>query len=153
MRPAVRIIQIDDVPLGSPLGQALYNERGDVLAQTGVKLDEGLLGAIKARGYTAVLVEDEQSAGIEVVDPLSFATRSKATKVTRNTQVVGERVAQVLGPDLVARTPSLPRSAEVQKTIGQGVPADAIQESVREIVDEMVDAPTQLGLNSIKAQD
>lgn len=149
----MRIIQIDDVPLGSPLGQALYNERGDVLAQTGVKLDESLLSAIKARGYTAVFVEDKQSAGIEVVDPLSFATRSKATKATRNTMVIGERVTQVLGPDLASTAATLPRSAEVHRTISQGVPADAIQESVREIVDEMLDAPTQLGLNSIKGQD
>ena len=149
----MRIIQIDEVPLGSPLGQALYNERGDVLAQTGVRLDDGLLNAIKTRGYSAVFVDDKQSEGIEIVDPISFATRSKATKATRNTLVVGEQVGQQLGRDLAGRMAQLPRSAEVQKTIGQGVPADAIQDSVRNLVEEMLDAPTQLGMNSIKAQD
>lgn len=149
----MRVIQIDEVPLGSPLGQALYNERGDVLAQSGVKLDVGLLGAIKARGYSAVFVDDKQSEGIEIVDPLSFATRSKATKAARNTMVVGEQVVQQLGADLFARTGQLPRSAEVHRTISQGVPADVVQSAVREIVDEMLDAPTQLGMNSIKAQD
>src|SRR4051812_47116636 len=103
----MRVINIEEVPLGSPLGQALYNERGDVLAQSGVKLDEGLLGAIRSRGYSAVFVEDKQSEGIEVVDPISFATRSKATKATRNTLVVGEQIGNVLGRDLVGRMANL----------------------------------------------
>src|SRR3954451_17855259 len=107
----MRVIQVAEVPLGSSLGQALYTERGDVLAQSGIKLDSGLLGAIKARGYSAVFVDDKQSAGIQVVDPLSFATRSKATKATRNTLVVGELVTQQLGADLFTRTNHLPKSA------------------------------------------
>ena len=149
----MRVINIDEVPLGSPLGQALFNERGDVLAQAGVRLDDPLLTAIKARGYSAVFVEDRQSAGIEVVDPISFETRSKATKATRNTLVVGEQIGNMLGRDQLGAMTQLPRSAEVHKAVSQGVPADAVQDAVRSIVDEMLDAPTQLGMNSIKAQD
>ena len=78
-----------------PLGQALYNERGDVLAQTGVKLDTGLLDAIKSRGYTAVFVEDKQSEGIAIVDPVSFATRTKATKATRPARTAAAPVASL----------------------------------------------------------
>jgi hypothetical protein len=57
----MRVINIDDVALGSPLGQALYNDRGDALAQAGVILDAQLVSAIKSRGYTAIFVEDRQS--------------------------------------------------------------------------------------------
>jgi putative nucleotidyltransferase with HDIG domain len=149
----VRIIPIEDVRLGSPLGQALFNDRGDVLAQAGVVLDDGLLASIKRRGYTAVFVEDKQSEGIEVHDPLSPMTRARATKVTGTTVGVGEQAIQRLGPDLAGRMTALPKSDELRRTIAQGVPADVIMQSVSTIVDEVLDGPTMLGLNSIKSQD
>ena len=44
----MRVIPIDDVQVGSPLGQALFNDRGDVLAQEGVVLDDALLSSLRA---------------------------------------------------------------------------------------------------------
>jgi putative nucleotidyltransferase with HDIG domain len=149
----VRIVPIEDVPIGSPLGQALFNDRGDVLAQAGVALDEALLASIKRRGYTSVLVGDRLSEGIEVRDPLSPLTRARATKVASTTVAIGEQAAQRLGPELVGRMSALPKSDEVRRTIAQGVPSDVILQSVGEIVDEVLDGPTLLGLNSIKSQD
>jgi putative nucleotidyltransferase with HDIG domain len=48
---------------------------------------------------------------------------------------------------------ALPRSDELRRTIAQGVPSDVVMASVGNIVDEVMDGPTMLGLNSIKAQD
>jgi putative nucleotidyltransferase with HDIG domain len=149
----VRVVPIEEVRLGSPLGQALFNDRGDVLAQAGVVLDEGMLGAIKRRGYTALLVEDRQSDGIEIRDLLSPQTRVVATKVAGTTVEVGQQTAQRLGPDPAVRMATLPRSDEIRRTIAQGVPADAVLQSVSAIVDEVLDGPTVLGLNTIKSQD
>jgi putative nucleotidyltransferase with HDIG domain len=149
----MRVVNIDDVALGSPLGQPLYNDRGDVLAQVGVTLDAQLVSQIKSRGYQAVFVEDKQSEGIEIVDPLSAMTRSKATKATRETLVVGEQTAQHLGRDFVAKATALPVTNDLKKMITESVPVDAIFGSANSIVEEVLDGPTLLGLNSIKSVD
>jgi putative nucleotidyltransferase with HDIG domain len=149
----MRVVNIDDVALGSPLGQPLYNDRGDVLAQVGVTLDAQLVSQIKARGYQAVFVEDKLSEGIEIVDPLSPMTRGKATKAARETLVVGEQTAQHLGRDVVARATALPVTNELKKMIADAVPVDAVFGSANSIVEEVLDGPTLLGLNSIKSVD
>jgi HD-GYP domain-containing protein (c-di-GMP phosphodiesterase class II) len=148
----MRVLSIDDIPLGNPLGQALFNDRGDVLAQVGVRLDASLVQSIKARGYVQVVVDDPASEGIQIADPLSPATRREATKQTRNSVVIGERVGKLVAVD--GKPPErLPRSGEVHKTIAGNVPADAVLESVKAVVDEVLDAPTILGLNTIKGKD
>jgi HD-GYP domain-containing protein (c-di-GMP phosphodiesterase class II) len=149
----MRVIPIDDVQIGSPLGQALFNDRGDVLAQAGVTLDDRLLGQIKSRGYSAVFVEDKQSEGIQVVDSLSPATRARATKVTSATVQAGEQAIHRLGPEHAGRMTELPRSDEIKRVIAQNVPADVVMQSVSSIVDEVLDGPTLLGLNAIKGKD
>lgn len=149
----MRMVNIDDVALGNPLGQALYNDRGDVLAQVGVILDSQLVSQIKSRGYAAIYVEDKQSQGIKVVDPLTPETRVKANKATRATLAVGEQTAQQLGHDFVQKANSLPVSNDLKKMIVESVPVDAVFSSSTSIVDEVLDAPTVLGLNSIKSQD
>jgi putative nucleotidyltransferase with HDIG domain len=47
----------------------------------------------------------------------------------------------------------LPRSGDVHRLIAAGVPADDVLESVQSLVDEVLDAPTVLGLNTIKGRD
>ncbi|MBI2939722.1 MAG: HD domain-containing protein [Chloroflexi bacterium] len=149
----MRLVPLDEVEPGRPLGQALYNERGDVLAQRGVVIDAPLLAAIKARGYSALFVDDAQTEGIEIADPLSPETRARATRATRDTIAVGEQAVQQLGPDIVRRASQLPRSNELQRLIGQSVPVDGVFASAQSIVEEVLDAPTVLGLNAIKSQD
>src|SRR5260221_14270459 len=127
----MRVLPIDDIPLGAPLGQALFNDRGDVLAQVGVRLDNTLVNSIKARGYSQVVVDDPVSQGITVVDPLSPATRREATKATRNTVVVGERIAHEIGADRGPAPERLPRGGETHKIISSNVPADQILQSVQ----------------------
>jgi HD-GYP domain-containing protein (c-di-GMP phosphodiesterase class II) len=149
----MRVLNIDEIPLGSPLGQALFNDRGDVLAQVGVALDSQLVTAIKARGYSQVVVDDKQTEGIEIVDPLSPETRTRANKATRNTIETGERVLQALQLDQQTPPERLPRSGDVHNLIANNVPAQDVLDSVRSIVDEVLDAPTVLGLNTIKGRD
>jgi HD-GYP domain-containing protein (c-di-GMP phosphodiesterase class II) len=149
----MRVLNIDEIPLGSPLGQPLFNDRGDALAHLGVALDSQLVASIKARGYRQLVVDDRQSEGIEVADPLSHSTRLRATRATQRTVETGERVVQALQVDRATPPARLPRSDEVHRTIAGGVPADDVLEAVREIVDEVLDAPTVLGLNTIKGRD
>src|SRR5439155_17951811 len=47
----------------------------------------------------------------------------------------------------------LPRSGDVHKLIAGNVPAEDVLDSVRSLVDEVIDAPTTLGLNTIKGKD
>jgi HD-GYP domain-containing protein (c-di-GMP phosphodiesterase class II) len=149
----MRVLNLDDVAVGSPLGQSLYNERGDVLAAAGVTLDPPLLGAIKSRGYREVFVEDKQTEGIQIVDPLTPETRNKATKAANDTMLSGEDVHSKLGPDYFRRNSFLPKSDNLRKMVAESVPVDGIFVSANSIVEEVLDAPTQLGLNSIKAHD
>src|SRR5579884_1707021 len=149
----MRVLSIDDVPLGAPLGQSLYNDRGDVLVAAGVTLDTSLLSAIQSRGYRAVFVEDKQSEGIPIVDPLSPETRNRATKASADTLLAGSQTAIQLGPDFIARNRALPRSDTIRKIVQESVPVEAVYASSSSIVDEVLDAPTQLGLTSIKSQD
>src|SRR5437667_9376713 len=127
----MRVLNVDDIPLGSPLGQALFNDRGDALAQVGVALDSQLVASIKARGYNQVVVDDKLTEGIEVSDPLSLETRMRATKATRNTIAAGERVVQTLQIDQQSPPERLPRSGDVHKLIAGGVPAEDVLDSVR----------------------
>src|SRR5262245_1124708 len=111
----MRVLSIDAVAVGDPLGQSLYNERGDVLAAAGVTLDPPLLAAIKARGYREVFVDDKQTQGIQIVDPLTPETRNAATKASAQTIEAGSQTANRLGPDFVRRYSALPRSDTIKK--------------------------------------
>src|SRR5687767_3051115 len=135
----MRVLSVDEIPLGNPLGQAIFNDRGDVLAQVGVRLDAQLVASIKARGYSQVVVDDPISAGVQVADPLSPETRMRATKATSHTVTAGTRVGRLLGADAASPPDRLPRTGEVHKLIAGSVPADLVLEAVQSVVDEVLD--------------
>jgi len=119
----------------------------------GVKLDNQFVASIRARGYSQVVVDDPVSQGVKVEDPLSPETRMRATKATSSTVTAGQRVGRFLGADTATPPERLPRSNEVHKMIAGSVPADQVLESVQSVVDEVLDGPTVLGLNTIKGKD
>jgi HD-GYP domain-containing protein (c-di-GMP phosphodiesterase class II) len=150
---SVRVLAIDAVVPGTPLGMAVLNERGDVLLQAGLTLDEGRLAHLRERGHRALVVEDRQTAGIEMVDAVSAETRARAARAVQGAFAAGQAVADALGPEAAGSIATLPDTAEVRHLIAQGVDADAVLGAVQAIVDEVLDGPTMLGLNSIKSRD
>lgn len=147
----MRVRPIDEVTPGSILGQGLFNDRGDPLAQAGVALDASAIAGIKSHGYQAIFVDDPSSRDIRIVDPLSAATRARVTKAVRNVIVAAERVVQSLGFEAARKATQLPRSPEILRIIEQNVPSDVVLESVRMLVDDVMAGPPQVGMVSIKA--
>src|SRR5438874_2491663 len=100
----MRVLPIDDIPLGAPLGQALFNDRGDVLAQIGVRLDNTLVNSIKARRYNQVVVDDPVPQGTTVAHPLSPPTDGKTGTPTPADVEQVKRHTQ-LGYDFLGHVP------------------------------------------------
>lgn len=78
----MRLVQTNRAPDGVRLGVDVFDGRtsGAPLLRAGVRLDERFRRAITSAGISRIVVDDEETEGIDIVSPLSGALRSEATE-------------------------------------------------------------------------
>ncbi|WML47063.1 HD-GYP domain-containing protein [Neobacillus sp. PS3-34] len=89
----MRLVATASVAKGAILGKAIYNDRGKVLLNQGVELDEKLLERLEGMGIHYIYVTDSKTEDIIVKEPLSVKVRQKAIQTIESnfTQIQDER--------------------------------------------------------------
>ncbi len=75
----MRLVQTESAPDGARLAWDVFGGRnGAPLLRAGVRLDGRFRGAISAAGVTRIVVDDEETEGIDLRPPLADAVRNEA---------------------------------------------------------------------------
>ena len=150
----MRRLAVGSLGPGQVLARALYNERGDVLLNAGVRVSERFLQLLQGRGVSTVLVRDE---GEDDVPPEDIVSERVRVAALGNVHKVFEVAARATA-DLQGKSPSQVVAALQQPGSKKASPADAAHyerlfRSVETIVDEVLTADTLPGLSSLKSHD
>lgn len=141
----MRRIPLSMVRPGDRLGQALRNDRGDLLVQAGVPLTEELIAAIRRRGFYAVYVRDGIADDVIPQDVVSERVR---TVTVRHISELFHLSAHATGADQ-------PRSygldlARARKTHRL---LEAVRQDVDLILNEVLDHDILTGITALKSHD
>lgn len=74
----MRLVQTATVLDGTLLGKAIYNEKGQVLLNEGVKLEGKLVRRLCEMGIHYIYIKDKKTEDIDVRDPISAKLKKKA---------------------------------------------------------------------------
>lgn len=154
----MRLTSLDELQPGYPLGQTIYNQRGDALLAAGTVLTTEYVRLLHKRGYATVLVEDEDSAGIVAEELISEETRARASGVTASSLVAAEHLARQFSDRTCESTDDEHlveelRAGEHRREIEKSVPGLEIVTVAEDLVDELLDGPASIGLTSVKGTE
>jgi HD-GYP domain-containing protein (c-di-GMP phosphodiesterase class II) len=150
----VRRLDDRNLDRGQLLARAIYNERGEILLNTGVEVTERFVQLLLSRGISTVYVKEPGEEDVPPEDIVSERVRVAAlTNIYKVFEVAARATADLQGkhPDQIVSELRRPGAAKPS-------PADAAAyermfRSVENIVDEVLTADTLPGLNSLKSHD
>ena len=93
----MRLVATDSVPIGAILGKAIYNDRGKILLNEGVKLEDKLLSRLEGMGISYIYVKDKKTDDIKLKDPIPVKARRKAMTTIESNFVKIQKDAYVSG--------------------------------------------------------
>ncbi len=149
----MRLLSIDSVSPGAILARPLYNERGDILLNAGVELDDRYIRLLRRRRVTSVLVRLPDERDVPTEQIVSERVRAAAlASVAKVFEVAARATADLRGlpaDQLLAvlrrgdRSPGPAETAAFERLI----------RSIESIIDEVLAADTLPGLGSLKTHD
>jgi putative nucleotidyltransferase with HDIG domain len=74
----LRLVKTDTISQGTYLGKAIYNDKGKILLNEGVKLDQRLLKRLIGMGIHYIYIKDQKTKDIIIREPISAKMRNKA---------------------------------------------------------------------------
>jgi putative nucleotidyltransferase with HDIG domain len=74
----LRLVRTDTISQGAYLGKAIYNDKGKILLNEGVKLEQKLLKRLTDMGIHHIYIKDEKTDDIEIMEPIPAKLRNKA---------------------------------------------------------------------------
>ncbi|HJV31482.1 MAG TPA: HD-GYP domain-containing protein [Bacillales bacterium] len=74
----MRLVKTNTISQGTYLGKAIYNDKGKILLNEGVKLEQKLLKRLIEMGIHYIYVKDKKTEDIEIQDPIPAKLRNKA---------------------------------------------------------------------------
>lgn len=74
----MRLVKTDTITQGTYLGKPIYNDKGKILLNEGVMLEQKLLKRIIGMGINYIYIEDQKTNDIAVSRPISAKMRNKA---------------------------------------------------------------------------
>ncbi|MGC9102868.1 MAG: hypothetical protein ACP5IH_07185 [Desulfurella sp.] len=77
------LVSVKSLKPNDILGKAIVNEKGQVLLNKGVKLDEHYIHILDKYGYQFVYVEDDDTKDIIIEDEISDELKNKAIKTIK----------------------------------------------------------------------
>ncbi len=149
----MRRASLKETEPGSLLGQSILDAKGNILLTAGTALTERYVRTLLERGTTAVTVQDEETADIEMPEVISDALRAKATNtVYRVFEAIGGTAAQLKGLSPREIQGKL-RGTEFRQSAGHLVPTAAVVSVVDDIMNEVLDTELLTGMAAIKSYD
>ncbi|MDP4085631.1 MAG: HD-GYP domain-containing protein [Bacillota bacterium] len=74
----MRLVKTATISQGAYLGKAIYNDKGKILLNEGVKLQDDLLKRLTDMGIHYIYIKDKKTEDIEIQEPISTGLRRKA---------------------------------------------------------------------------
>lgn len=149
----MRRLAVSDLTPGLILARPLSNPRGDVLLHAGVELTGRYIEALASRGVSAVFVRDPDEDAIEQEDIVSERVRAAAlSNIHRIFEFAATAMADLQGasPERFMRGLNDPRR---RPSAAEAVQFQVLYRTVEALLDEVLNADTLTGLNSLKSHD
>lgn len=154
----MNLVNIDDIVPGMRLGEPIRGARGQVLLTRGATMTPAYVNTLRTLGVPAILVEDPDTADVEIPYPISFETRARVLKnLTRVFDELSDATAEVRksSSDLLCLKPDSDLRPLVRAATNSAT-ADclyAVAKDVDVLLDELGNLETLVVANSIKTPD
>src|SRR5258706_3750893 len=148
----MHLVSIDDIVAGMRLGEPIRGARGQVLLTRGATLTPAYVNTLRTLGVPAILVDDPNTADVDVPYPISGETRARVLKdLTRAFDELSDATAEV-------RKSSSPQTdlGPLVRAANTSATADclyAVAKNVDLLLDELGNLETLVTPNSIKTPD
>ena len=135
----MRRVAIDEALPGMQLAKPVYDDTGRPLVTAGAQLSDRTVQGLRDRGFISVMIEDEETAGIEIFEVVTERTRAVALKSVARVQEVIAHARPAAGPG--------------QEAGGEdaGKAAERLYLDVENIIDEIMDAEMIEGVSLLQS--
>jgi HD-GYP domain-containing protein (c-di-GMP phosphodiesterase class II) len=146
------LVSVKSLKPNDILGKAIVSEKGQVLLNKGVKLDEHYINILDKYGYQFVYIEDEDTNDIIVEDEISDELKTKAIKTIK-------KVFDVVTPtkddnvDDFKEIIKKIEKGEIKKKLADSPFIKSIESMAYDIVNSLGDVKVLNGMASLKRQD
>lgn len=147
------LVAIEEVQPGMPVGVGVRNREGHTLLGPGVRLTPDYIGRLRALGYRAIWIDDEDTRDIPYDDALTEPTRRASTAAIEDTFALTAREterARSLSLDEVRRALE---GRRLQQALQDSGIVERLAGSVDLVVDEVVDRAVLSGLSSLRTHN
>jgi HD-GYP domain-containing protein (c-di-GMP phosphodiesterase class II) len=146
------LVSIKSLKPNDILGKAIVSEKGQVLLNKGVKLDEHYINILDKYGYQFVYIEDDDTKDITVEDDISDELKTKAIKTIK-------KVFDIVTPtkddnvDDFKEIIKKIEKGEIKKKLADSPFIKSIESMAYDIVNSLGDVKVLNGMASLKRQD
>ncbi|OSS42734.1 hypothetical protein DESAMIL20_354 [Desulfurella amilsii] len=146
------LISVKSLKPNDILGKAIVSEKGQVLLNKGVKLDEHYIHILYKYGYQFVYIEDDDTKDITVEDDISDQLKTKAIKTIK-------KVFDIVTPakddnvDDFKQIIKKIEKGEIKKKLADSPFIKSIESISYDIVNSLGDVKVLNGMASLKRQD
>jgi len=146
------LVSVKSLKPNDVLGKAIINEKGQVLLNKGVKLDEHYINILEKYGYQFVYVEDDDTKDILVDDGINDELRTKAVKTIKKVFDIVSPARNENTNDFKEITKKIEKG-EIQKKLANSPFIKSIESIALDIVNSLYDVNILSSMLSIKKQD
>lgn len=146
------LVSIKSLKPNDILGKAIVNEKGQVLLNKGVKLDEHYINILDKYGYQFVYIEDDDTKDIVAEDEINDELKTKAIKTIK-------KVFDMISPtkeDNVNDFQEIVKKiekGEIKKKLADSPFIKSIESIAFDVVNSLLDTKIINGMASLKKQD
>jgi HD-GYP domain-containing protein (c-di-GMP phosphodiesterase class II) len=146
------LVSIKSLKPNDILGKAIVSEKGQVLLNKGVKLDEHYINILGKYGYQFVYIEDDDTKDITVEDDISDELKTTAIKTIK-------KVFDIVTPtkddnvDDFKEIIKKIEKGEIKKKLADSPFIKSIESMAYDIVNSLGDVKVLNGMASLKRQD
>ncbi len=146
------LVSVKSLRPNDVLGKAIINEKGQVLLNKGVKLDEHYINILDKYGYQFVYLEDDDTKDIVVCDEINDELKTKAIKTIKKVFDTVSPTKEDNVNDFKEIIKKIEKG-EIQKKLADSPFIKSIESIAFDIVNSIFDVNILSGMLSIKRQD
>lgn len=150
----MRLINVANLSPGQIVGRPVIDDKGQILLNKGVTLSAGYIQALRAKGYQSVYIADTNvGVNVDGDEDLNPVTRSRAIQTLQKAfDAIEKHVPELREKSFEALSKAF-ASDSIKALMRKGGAFEGIENSVTEIMNEVLTRSTLAGLASIRSAD
>ncbi len=149
----MRRININNVTPGMVLAKTIYGNNLEILLNKGVVLENHYITQLKSRGFLKIYIEDEESEGIVINDPISDKIRIMATKDILSTYTITKAALEEIEADTTDAVMRNINTSKFKRSFHDNPYFKKMCENIGAFIDNLLNQEVLSGLYSIKSFD